>query len=423
MAIIPHEATAYLANKQLKTAWYWDEIYAAEHNIAFTVAKVMEQDILDTIHRQLTRAVEGGQTFHSFKRDLLQKLGQSGWGNYQQKDEKTGKVITHLSDSRLKKVYRINKRQAYHAGAWQRFQESKDTLPYLTYKLGTAKEHRPEHIAWEGITLPVDDPWWQTHMPMNGWGCKCWVRQISQAQAEKIGISESPTIDYHDWQSKATGRIHKVPKGIDPGFEHNVGIHRETKSLARVTGKLSQVVTQSPTRANKLMQSLITGANIALINNAMHKWIDDIAARKQARGEIMAVGVIPQTAIDALQKLDKAPYHNVIAVRDSDILHAIRDSKQAKGISLPLAFWQQLPSKLQRPDAILLQHKDGVGKRNALDTLIFVYNAEQGKLIVKMDYELKVKTGMGKETIKLNVVTTGQFVKDLSSLGAFEKIK
>ena len=38
-----------------------------------------------------------------------------------------------------------------------------------------------------GTLLPVDDPWWQTHYPPNGWGCKCWVRQVSRREAERLG--------------------------------------------------------------------------------------------------------------------------------------------------------------------------------------------------------------------------------------------
>lgn len=259
MPVIPHEATAYLADKQLKTSWHWGEIYAEEHNVAFTVAKVMEQDVLDAIHRQIVRAVESGETFHTFRNNLLDKLGEGGWGNY--KEIRGGEVVTRLSDSRLQKIFDTNFTQAHNAGCWRRFQANKELLPYLRYRIGYSVEHRQEHLKWDGIILPVDHPWWQTHMPMNGWGCNCWVEQITREEAEQLGITPDDDIpykdDYHDWQSHSTGKKHKVPKGIDPGFEHNPGMQRQKTYLQLLADKIEAVAKHSPVRAKNTLRRLI----------------------------------------------------------------------------------------------------------------------------------------------------------------------
>lgn len=241
MSVIPEAALAYLAAKGLKTSWNWHEVYAAEHAHAFTVAKIMDVDILDAIFLLLQDAIATGQTFESFKRDLLKNLGEQGWGDYQQKDEKTGEVITRLSNHRLRKIYDINVNQSYHAGAWQRFQKTKQALPYLRYRVGPSIEHRHDHLKWNNIVLHVDDPWWRTHMPQNGWGCKCWVQQITAAEAELLGISQSPVIDYHEWINPDTGEAIWVPKGIDPGFEYNVGIARADKDADLLTTKQNKI--------------------------------------------------------------------------------------------------------------------------------------------------------------------------------------
>lgn len=322
MAVIPIEATNYLADKQLKTSWHWDEVYASEHNVAFTVAKVMEQDVLDSIHRHIVRAVESGQTFHSFKRDLLQKLGQSGWGKYQEIDRKTGEVLTRLSDSRLKKVYETNVTQAYHAGAWQRFQDGKDHLPYLRYRIGPSHSHERagiNHDLWDGLVLPVDDPWWQTHMPMNGWGCKCWVQAISQADAEQHGISHSPKIEYHDWKNQSTGRTHKVPKGIDPGFEHNVGMARQQKHLDLLTDKIRSVASHSPDRAANAIHRLVDGAIFAHWlkkpqgNFPVALLAEDSAKKIQARSRVVLLS--PDTMLKQVLhhgELDVTDYRSLL---------------------------------------------------------------------------------------------------------------
>lgn len=409
--VIPHEAIEYITSKGLATSYNWAEIYAQEHASKFTVAKIMELDVLDSIHQSVIDAVAEGQTFHTFKKGMLEKLGEEGWGSYQQKDEVTGEELTRLSDKRLKKVYQVNKTQSYHTGSWHRFEANKTTHPYLRYRLGPSLKHRPDHKSFENLVLPVDDPFWQTHMPMNGWGCKCWVQSLTRDKAEKAGISKSPKIEYHDWENKATGRKHKVPKGISPGFEYNVGRHREHKALEMVTDKLSQVVTQNPKQANATMTALL-GDTVqkAMIAKVIKDMVTDVADNKRAYGNTLAVGTINDEVVDKLTERGIAPHHSILAVSDKDILHGLRDDKKDKGINLPVEFWQQLPDKLQNPSAVLLQKKKAGSTKTAFDTLIFVYDDDDnsGKVIIKMDIQTQVKTGKKtREKVMLNRVTTG----------------
>lgn len=422
--VIPHEAIEYITSKGLATSYNWAEIYAKEHASVFTVAKIMELDVLDSIHESVIEAVAEGQTFHTFRKNMLEKLGEEGWGTYAQKDEVTGEDITRLSDKRLKKVYQVNKTQSYHTGSWHRFEANKATHPYLRYRLGPSLKHRPDHKSFENLVLPVDDPFWQTHMPMNGWGCKCWVQSLTRDKAEKAGISDSPKIEYHDWENKATGRKHKVPKGISPGFEYNVGRHREHKALEMVTDKLSQVVSQNPKQASTTMSALLGDtAQKAMVAKVVHEMVADIAEHKRAYGNTLAVGVINDEVVDKLSKMGKAPHHSIIAVRDDDILHGLRDSKQALGKDLNMEFWQNLPTELQNPTAILLQTKEQQRQKSALDTLVFVYKNSNGKVLVKVDYAVKIKENNGeKKQVKLNMVKTGSTLSDdeLSSLKSFD---
>ncbi|PNK59457.1 phage minor head protein [Psychrobacter sp. FDAARGOS_221] len=422
--VIPHEAIAYIKSKKLATSYNWSEIYAQQHASKFTVAKIMEMDVLDDIHQSVIEAVAEGQSFYTFKKGILNRLGESGWGNFEQADEVTGEKITRLSNRRLRKVYSVNKTQSYHTGSWHRFETNKATHPYLRYRLGPSKEHRLEHKGFESLVLHVDDPFWQTHMPMNGWGCKCWVQSLTAEKAEKMGISKSPEVELHDWVNKSTGRIHKVPKGIDPGFEYNVGKHHEHKALEMVTDKLSQVVTQNPGLANATMTALLNDtAQKAMIAKVVHDMVTDIAENKRAYGNTLAVGTIKDEVVDKLEQLGKAPYHRIIAVRDVDILHGLRDSKQKLDKHLDIEFWQNLPIELQNPTAILLQSKEQQRQKNALDTLVFVYAQQNGKLLVKVDYAVKTKDTNGeKKQILLNLVKTGSALSkdELSTLRAFE---
>lgn len=37
-------------------------------------------------------------------------------------------------------------------------------------------EKREEHLALVGTIRPIEDPWWDTHMPPSAWNCKCRIR-------------------------------------------------------------------------------------------------------------------------------------------------------------------------------------------------------------------------------------------------------
>ena len=89
---------------------------------------------------------------------------------------------------------------------------------------------------------------------------------------------------------------------------------------------------------------------------------------------------------------------------------------------MPLEFWEQLPEKLRHPKAILLQSKEQQRNQHAGDVLLFIYDTEQGKVAVKMDYEIKLKDMLSGKKLahKLNMVRTASMVEDFTQLGAFE---
>ena len=143
------------------------------------------------------------------------------------------------SPRRLKTIYRANLRTARAAGQWERIQRTTATHPYLLYELGPSEEHRPEHVAWAGTLLRADDPWWRTHYPPNGWGCKCRVRQVSRREAERLGgVTARPASPTREWTNKRTGDTMRVPRGIDPGWDHNPGLERQRLLMEGLNGKL-----------------------------------------------------------------------------------------------------------------------------------------------------------------------------------------
>ena len=105
----------------------------------------------------------------------------------------------------------MNKKTERAAAQWQRIQRTKRAMPYLLYQLGPRREACGLHLKWDGVLLPVDDPWWKTHFPPNSNGCTCRVSQISKYEHQKILASGKAKTSASD-------------DGIEPGWDFNPGL-------------------------------------------------------------------------------------------------------------------------------------------------------------------------------------------------------
>ncbi len=116
------------------------------------------------------------------------------------------------------------------AGRYAQMKEVAALRPYWRYRHNDAVEHpRPEHLAWDGLILRHDDPWWSTHYPPNGWGCRCFVETLSARDLLRLGKAAPDPAPAIQWENKRVGvrgpspRTVRVPTGIDPGWAYNVG--------------------------------------------------------------------------------------------------------------------------------------------------------------------------------------------------------
>lgn len=243
------EVTRYFREKGSRPTFDWRDIAPVEHAYAFTVAKSAGFDVLDDLRAAVDDAIVNRVPFEAFRERLTPILQAKGWwGKRFAKDPADGetKLVQLGSPRRLRTIYWANIRTAHAAGEWERTQRTKRFLPYLVYTLSLAERRRPEHRAWVGIVLPVDDPFWDTHYPPNGWGCKCGVRQISRREAERLGYDPEaggPQIVMRSWRNKRTGQAVNVPVGIDPGWDTNPGKTRGQNVAELLSGRLGDLST------------------------------------------------------------------------------------------------------------------------------------------------------------------------------------
>ena len=213
------EAIVHFNGKTLLTAESYLDVKAYEHALAFTVAGLMDEDLLKDVRDAVASAMENGTDFREFKRTLKPYLMAKGW-LAETLDDGTQQLVAG-SNRRLRTIYSTNLQTAYSAGQWERIQQTKEFLPYLQYMPSVSENPRLSHKRYYGLCRPADDAIWQSIMPPNGWGCKCWVKQLTKRQAQKVGISEEKPLEMEDYKNPKTGEVSKVPVGVDPSFNHN----------------------------------------------------------------------------------------------------------------------------------------------------------------------------------------------------------
>ncbi|MCX8018130.1 MAG: ADP-ribosyltransferase domain-containing protein, partial [Rhodocyclaceae bacterium] len=138
-------------------------------------------------------------------------------------------------------IYRTNLSTSYAAG---RLAQLKD-FPLWVYKHSGAEHPRLQHKAWNGLTLPADHPFWQTHYPPNGWGCGCRVVGARSLEgAARLGGDPRYTEPPAGWDERdGKGRL----PGIDDGWDYMPGgsspiVEEMAKKVAELPEKLGDAL-------------------------------------------------------------------------------------------------------------------------------------------------------------------------------------
>ncbi len=224
----PKEAVAFFRQKGFQIGFNHQDVWQEEHQAAFTVAKAMSLDILKTIRGAVDGAIADGTTFQDFRKTLKPALQQKGWwGQSEMVDPLDGqkKQVQLGGTRRLEVIYDTNLRTAYSEGKWERIQANKETFPYLMYSGGHSAHPRHLHLAWSGLVLPADDPFWQAHYPVKAWGCKCYVIQMNSRmlQSKGLAVGVAPKVENYTYVNKRTGEVQHIPAGVDPAFHYAPG--------------------------------------------------------------------------------------------------------------------------------------------------------------------------------------------------------
>lgn len=199
----------------------WTDLWQEQHGLGFVVAGATKAALVADFQNAIAKALEEGTTLEDFRSDFDQIVARHGW-TYKGKRGWRSRVI-----------YETNLRMAKAAGRWAQIERVKKLRPFLRYVTVGDERVRRSHKTWHGLVYPVDHPFWDSHYPPNGWGCRCDVQSLSARDVKKLGYSISTALPADGMASHTIRRGGKdvavsVPKGIDPGFAYNPGRNRLT---------------------------------------------------------------------------------------------------------------------------------------------------------------------------------------------------
>lgn len=250
----PQEAIAYMQGRELvgETFSAYD-LWQDQHGRAFTISRLARADLLEAMQRSLAKSVAGDLSRKDWIDNAEQLLKNAGWwGTKEVTDPRTGELLkTRFNHARLQLIFDTNVRQAQAAGQWQRLLRNRRIHPYARYVCMDDDRVRPLHRSWHNVTLPLDDPWWQTHRPPNGYRCRCRIVGISQRDFDRGEVLSRPGAETDEnapivrqpmrktapedgtvqWTNPATGEVKRIPAGIDPGFDYNAGTVGESAAF------------------------------------------------------------------------------------------------------------------------------------------------------------------------------------------------
>ena len=172
------EAVEWFRSRLDLTDEQFEAIDSEARRKAFTVADVAQVDIIDQVWQALERAIRDGTTLEDFAAEVGGLLS-AAWG----RDD----------PHRLETIFRTNVQKAYNRGRWKQQHDPVVAAlrPFLFYDALLDTRTSDTCIDLNGTVLPIEDPFWSSHLPPVHHRCRSSLRNLTQRQAERRGISET----------------------------------------------------------------------------------------------------------------------------------------------------------------------------------------------------------------------------------------
>ena len=369
----------------------WDDLRGEVHAKAFTVAGATKADLLADLRGAVDAAIANGESMGSFRKRFDAVVQQHGW-TYKGK-----------RGWRTRVIYDTNLRTAHMAGKWKQIQRTKDRRPYLQYLDAGDGRVRPLHRQWDETVLRVDDAWWNTHYPPNGWGCRCTVRTLSQRQLEREGLSvgQAPLVNRSERVNTRTGEVYgDVPEGIDTGWDYNVG-----KAWLGPEFSFGEQLAALPKSLRDPALAALPGSVGPQLQAHFRNWAREVLDAPNPRGGEVTVGYLDHVIFNDLEARGMPPETVAITVQNARLRQMERGLEQRLGRNLSDIDLMNLAQSLADPRAVLLDVRN--------PALVYVFDAgledRLGKFAVRVNFRQR---GQVSNSVQSGDVTPLRHLRD-----------
>ena len=240
------DKTTYMKSREIALAWNADA-----RSRAFFSARVANATILSELHNKVQAVLEGKMT-DAQARNLLRRYfageGADALAELGFAPPKDARGNAQLSSTdRIELILNTNVKMAQEAGQYKQWSDQRDIYKYGIWKVGYAKEHRPEHLARDGKAYAFDHPIWTQSPPGGEFNCHCYRMLVREEDVFERGITpERPDIPF---EPSSLG--FDPSRGIRKPPEFGKRVRKEYKDKAKKQMNLFRQVEETVRKSDK----------------------------------------------------------------------------------------------------------------------------------------------------------------------------
>lgn len=178
---VPHtEAARFIADKPAVSRETFDRLLPDLRARAFTITGVENADVMQSVRDAIAEIPRGGD-WDKVKEDIAARI--SPWLDQGEGNE-------GRAEKRAELLLRTHGYQAYQAAQYEVMDRQRAAFPYWQYQTAEDDNVRDSHAALNGLVLPADSPFWDTHFPPWDWGCRCYIAPLSADDVAEIELRD-----------------------------------------------------------------------------------------------------------------------------------------------------------------------------------------------------------------------------------------
>lgn len=188
------------------------------------------------------------------------------------------KVNTKYNQNYLEAEWQFAVTSSQSAANWAAIDES--GRYNLQYRTANDDRVRADHAALQDITLPVDDPFWMSYYPPNGWRCRCIAVEVLKAKYE---LADS--VKANEAGDRATTKLGPDGKNRSEIFRFNPGAeqkvfppkhpYNKVKDAEEVKAVIEEVIKKEEVFENLNIKEVMELYKTQKVNKSDKDIIDD----------------------------------------------------------------------------------------------------------------------------------------------------